>query len=78
MKYRVEYDNQSDDELVDLEAADLPLLGVLPVSVEDGRVAIYEFDDGVDEEAIFEALDDDVAWSNKGATPIEADDTLEP
>ncbi len=76
-RVKVEFDNESDDELIYLQAEDLPLLGVLPVSVEDGRTAIYEFDDDVDARVIDEALEKS-AWSNKGAYPVEPDDALEP
>jgi hypothetical protein len=75
MRYMVEYDNESDGETVDLQASDLPILGQLPVTVEDGRKAIYDFVDSVPEEEILEDLDN-ASWCFTSAGRI--DDVPEP
>jgi hypothetical protein len=75
MRYQVEYDNESDGDTVELQAADLPILGQLPETVEGGRVAIYDFVDSVPEEDILEDLDN-ASWCFTSAGRIE--DTPEP
>ena len=40
MRYQIEYDNESDGETIELEAADLAFLGHHPETVQGGRVAV--------------------------------------
>lgn len=73
MKVTIEYDNDSDGP-VDLEAEDVPLLGVLPFAIRDGHVASYEFDDKVTLEDIETALDEDSNWCTRTGPVIDEDE----
>ncbi|EPX78096.1 hypothetical protein [Salipiger mucosus] len=74
MQYTIEYDNEVDGEHVDLEGADLSLLGTDPHSIEtgaaEGPVAYYEFP-GDTEEADIEAALDKSDWCFKSMTRLD-------
>lgn len=69
MRFEVEYDTAFEDEQHFLIPSEVPLLGVEPVSIVDGKIATYEFSPEVSEEEIFEALDQS-NWCFVGATEV--------
>lgn len=73
MKVTIDYDNDSDGP-VDLEAEDVPLLGVLPFVIRDGHVASYEFDAEVTLDDIETALDQESSWSTRAGPVIDEDE----
>lgn len=69
MRFEVEYDTAFEDEHHFLIPSEVPLLGVEPVSIVDGKIATYEFGPEVSEEEIFEALDES-DWCFSGAGQV--------
>ena len=75
MQYVIDYDNESDGVEVELEAGDVPLLGIEPHKIENGNIAYYEFPEGTDEADIEDALENSnwcykgMTWCYKGTTP---------
>lgn len=55
----VDYDTEMDGESQDLDARDVPLAGIEPVSIARGHVATYEFPGGVTIADVERAIDQD-------------------
>lgn len=75
---RVEFENEADGEDVTLCADDVTLLisktgqPLRPVSVEAGRIAIYDLAGATDLDGFIEALDQ-ASWCYTGAAEMDAE-----